>query len=78
MVKLDIADQKVYLCKRERHEAAGTSKDSMDSRQPSAAETAPGSMKDTTDTKKLLNAEKKTHRLLTIKKERKKDYGSFL
>lgn len=32
----------------------------MDSRQPSVAEAAPGSMKDTTDTKKLLNAERNT------------------
>lgn len=44
---------------------------------PSAAETAPGSMKDTTDTKKLLNAERNTHRLLTIKKERKKIMAVF-
>lgn len=44
---------------------------------PSVAETAPGSMKDTTDTKKLLNAERNTHRLLTIKKKGKKIMAVF-
>ncbi len=72
VVKLDIAVQKLYLCKRERHEAAGNPKGWQE--QPATAQP----LKDTgqherhTYTKKLLNVEKHTHKLLTIKKKKGK------